>query len=369
MCIRRIAIPITVVFLLISFLFVISGCGQKQEAATAKQEQTQNKEPEKIVLKVAVNVNETHHLFKEGVKVFGERAEKLSNGRLKFDYYLSGTLGKDQEMIDLLNKGVCDIGNTHPTYNTGLMPLCNVATLPGAAPDAGVATRVLNQLVKDKNSIFYKIDFERNNIIPLIPNAQALYEIVTTKKAGPVKTMEDVKGLKLRSGGGMLDEVCKLLGAVPVMTTATEQYDALARGTVDGGVFNLPAVIPNRVCEVAKYSTYGAAVGSFVCTWSVSKRVWEKLPDWAKEAITKAADEATENQASYLEKAVPDVRKELEQKWGWEFYELPVAEKERIHQALSSAWDKWEKDLNGRGLPGTEAVKVWREAIKNYKGK
>src|SRR5207248_4398775 len=63
----------------------------------------------------------------------------------------------------------------------------------------------------------------------------APFQVHTTRKL--VKTLEDLAGMKLRSGGGQVAAVVKQLGAIPVTMAAPESYNALERGIVDGTVF------------------------------------------------------------------------------------------------------------------------------------
>ena len=73
-----------------------------------------------------------------------------------------------------------------------------------------------------------------------------------TKK--PVKTLDDVKGLKIRSPGGHQTNYIKSLGAEPIFMPLGDVYMAMETGTIDGIVTCVPLVSPFKLHEVAKHA-------------------------------------------------------------------------------------------------------------------
>ena len=55
----------------------------------------------------------------------------------------------------------------------------------------------------------------------------------TTKRWGPIKRLEDIKGCKIRSSGGYRSKAMEAMGAIPVTSASPDAYAALERGALD----------------------------------------------------------------------------------------------------------------------------------------
>lgn len=82
--------------------------------------------------------------------------------------------------------------------------------------------------------------------------ATEAYPLATNK---PVRTLKDLKGLKLRAAGGPPADMTKALGAVPVTIPMPDTYLALQKGVIDGYWYSHESVLGFRTYEVTKYVT------------------------------------------------------------------------------------------------------------------
>ncbi|MFZ7101428.1 MAG: TRAP transporter substrate-binding protein DctP [Peptococcaceae bacterium] len=349
------------IVLLVIMVTVAAGCGTPEKTGDASKDDKGEQAREDISLTLASFWPENHFVEASGNLYFMKRVEELSEGKIKFEYHPGSVLGPAQDAIEMINSGIADIAAVCPTYLSGAMPLSNVSALPGAITSGEHGTLVLHRLVTDRDSIFFKTDFERNGIIPLAAGTNTPYEIATTEKFGAIESVDDLKGLKLRSGGGPQDVAILALGATPIQTVAAEQYEAIARGVVDGGVFPIPSLISNRTYEVLKYSSYGVGMSSFAITISISERKWESLPDWAKDVLLKAGEETAAYQGKFFDETTDKSKKELESEYGIIFYELPQSEMTKIFEPVWGTWAKAHEDL---GYPAQEAIEKWNEMSK-----
>jgi TRAP-type mannitol/chloroaromatic compound transport system substrate-binding protein len=108
-----------------------------------------------------------------------------------------------------------------------------------------------------------------------------------------IKTMDDVKGLKIRIPG-FGAEVFSALGAVPQSLPGGEIYPALERGAIDAAEWVGPYDDEKLgFYKVAKYYYYpGWWEPGPVLSFYVNKEQWEKLPKHYQSAFTAAAAEA-----------------------------------------------------------------------------
>src|SRR3546814_5667675 len=70
-------------------------------------------------------------LSEEGDQVLIKRAEELSGGRLKFEYYPAQQLGKFKDNLSLVERRVADIAGISPAYTSEEFPISGVTDLPG----------------------------------------------------------------------------------------------------------------------------------------------------------------------------------------------------------------------------------------------
>ena len=79
-----------------------------------------------------------------------------------------------------------------------------------------------------------------------------IYHLVTTE---PVRSMADLEGLRLRSGGKPWSRFAESFGASPVNLPVGETFEAMSQGTIDGTMTSLADLLSFRLVEVADYIT------------------------------------------------------------------------------------------------------------------
>ena len=71
----------------------------------------------------------------------------------------------------------------------------------------------------------------------------------------PVKTADDLKGLRLRSGGAPFSRWAEHFGAVPASVTVNDQFEAMSQGVIDGSIASVADLLSFRLIELAKSVT------------------------------------------------------------------------------------------------------------------
>ena len=100
--------------------------------------------------------------------------------------------------------------------------------------------------------------------------------LITSKKQ--VKTMEDLKGMKIRVPGGPATEQMRALGAVPVLIPMPDNYQSLDKGVIDGMDTSWDATYSFRLYEVVKYYTFAPLFFNTYFSMAMNKQKWESLP-------------------------------------------------------------------------------------------
>jgi len=314
---------------------------------------------ETITLKLTDHFPATHLVGKAAISPFAKRVEELTGGKVKMPYFPNQQLGKAPEMLYLVQQGVADISYIAPVYMAGRLPFNSVISLPSPA---GNSMEVSKIGVKIMNTGEYLKEWEMNGIKPLWVIMTPPYDIQTTKK--PVTKLADLKGLKLRTPGGIQDTFAPLVGVVPVAAPGPELYEVISRGVADGSVMSYASLRSYHIDDIIKYSTYGANFGIFGGMYGINMKKWVSLPEDIKKAIDKASNEATIAQAKAWDDAQSTLRKEFEAK-GIKIYELTNADKKEWAKALVPMRDKWIESI--QKVAGWEkAVKEFEEVIQSF---
>lgn len=107
----------------------------------------------------------------------------------------------------------------------------------------------------------------------------------------PIRTMEDLKGKKYRSGAANFGRWAEAVGGTKVSVPGNDIYEAMAQGVVDCGMFSATELTNLQLFDVTKYITTKIPGGVFagVATNSINRDVWADLNDAQREAIFKAS--------------------------------------------------------------------------------
>ncbi len=173
-------------------------------------------------------------IFSNVIKPFADEVEKATNGTLKIELYPNGALGRaPAQQAQLVLDGVADIAFVVPPFTPGRFPDTGVIELPGLFKNFAEATAVFTRMV---NSGIIR---DYNNYVILAAWTTPPFSIHGTKS---IKTIDDLKGKKIRASGTMQNDTLKALGAVAVAIPPTEVPEAIARKTIDATT-SQPAVI------------------------------------------------------------------------------------------------------------------------------
>lgn len=309
-------------------------------------------------LRVADSLPNGHYISRLMLAPWMAEVTKRTNGAIEFDYFPGQQLGKATDMLTLTQNGVTDIGYIGPAYVSDKMPVSEVALLPNSFANSCEGTMAYWKVARQ--GVVEKQDYAANKIKLLLAVALPPYQILTLKT--PVATLEDLKGLKLRSTGGAQDITVRTLGAVPVRMAAPDTYESLARGTLDGVVFPLDSIIAYNVEKLVKHSTENANFSSFILAYSISDASWNKLKPEVQKIMLDVAAETVKAACAGIDRQDAETKQKLQQA-GITFKPLTPEFTAQFDVISKEVADKWAAGLDGRGKQGTEALKEFRAAL------
>ncbi|CAM5791720.1 TRAP transporter substrate-binding protein [Ottowia pentelensis] len=296
-----------------------------------------------IKLKYA-NSYPTGHPSDLRAKEFIAEVEKLSGHKIEISYFPAEQLGKAKDMLSVCGKGIADICDIHVTYFAGQLPYNNTIVLPlwTTAVEGSAIYQWMLESVPDVRG-----EFDKFNVIPLYGSTTPSYNVATVEK--PVRSLEDLKGLKLKTAGGLYDTIAKHYGITPVSIPAAETYEALQRGLVSGVIFNYPSIRSYRLNDIVKYITDGMRAGGYPGAVIMNKRAWQKLPKESQQVIAEAARKMSAVVGQSWDSQQDVVREEF-RKQGIEIYELTPEQKVTWVKELSGLPEQYIKEIESRGF-------------------
>ncbi len=313
--------------------------------------------PEKVwELSIAHHVGVKHHLHINAWEPLAAEITKESKGRLKATVYPAAALGKPDAELDLCQKGAIDIAMIYPIYTPSRFPLSDVVSLPFAIPSSEVGLKVVNKLI-EKNLL----DSTLTDRVIGWWGTTSPYQFFLKKK---VLKYEDLKGLRLRSPGGLMTKSLEALGAVPMAVPGAEFQNAFERGVIDGGVVDFGSGPGYKLEEYSKHVIV-ANMGVTMNGVTMNKNKYNALPKDLQKVIDNAMQNFLKNNTNSFDMADRDSAKVFE-KAGIPVYHFPAAEKARWMKATEPVYSNWLKDTKQKGLPADKTYGEFKRLIKEY---
>lgn len=265
-----------------------------------------------------------------------DRVEELTNGGVKFDKFPGEMLVKAADCYEAVRDGVTQAGIYIIPYEAGLIPLPTIKELPFSFVNLETHNLMWHKmLVAGLQDYFHSYGIHIVNDMTVTPNG-----FWTSKRWGPIKRLEDLKGCKVRSPGGYISKALDAMGAVPIAMPSPEAYTAMERGTLDCISMPEAAQVAFRLYEVTKYITradYGTT-GVPIC---VNLKVWNSLPLDIQKIMLQAGRDAEVNYIKDAEKYQKEVIDPAVLKSGIEIISLTADERERMKKACAPVWEEW----------------------------
>jgi TRAP-type transport system periplasmic protein len=285
---------------------------------------------------------------------FCEEVNKKLAGKVEVTQYPAGTLLSAPKMASGVAAGIADIGLAHCSYSRGRFPVMELTELPLGASSSYILTHVINDFY-DK---FKPKEWDAYH--PLIFSASPPSTIQTLKK--PVRTLEDLKGLKIR-GTGRSGDIVKALGAITTPVEMMDMYESLRRGVIDGNMGPYEQLKSFRTGEVLRYHSVAWQAGSGYTFYVIfNKNKWNSLPAEVKKVFDETARAYIEPWAVEWNKTDLDGLEFFKQQGG-QVIPIPDAEIQKWVKAVQPVIDDYKKDMVGKGFKAEE-VDSWISFIK-----
>ena len=319
---------------------------------------------EQIVLKVHHMLPPTSNPQVRLIQPWCDKINKESNDRLKCQIYPSMQLGgTPPQLFDQVRDGVVDVVWTVPTYAAGRFSKSEVFELPFMVHTAKGGSQALWQYVQ-KNALD---EFKGTRPILMHVHDGSVLHFVNKQP----KTLEDLRGLKIRAATRINARMLAALGATPVQMPLPQVAEALSKGVIDGAMVPWEGVPAIKLQEIAKYHLEpplgSPRFSNTIFVVAMNPEKYDSLPPDLKKVID--ANSGLAMSAAAGEKgwdAVVDIHRKLARERGNTFAQLSEAEYARWVKASENVDDDWVKEVNAKGADGKRLLEEARALIKQY---
>ncbi len=299
------------------------------------------------------------------MRPWADRVMKQSNGRIKIQVYPSMQLGgTPPQMFDQIKDGITDIGWTVAGYSAGRFPAFEIFELPFMVNSASGGSRALWEFVQINK--LDKTEFKDVKLLAVHQHDEPHFHMVDK----PIKTLADLKGMKVRAATRITSKLLAALGATPVGMPITQVSDALSKGVINGALLPWEIVPSIKAHELVKYHSeidpQSPWLYATVFVFAMNKEKYASLPLDLKKIIDANSGPELSMSIGKMadEEAIP--ARKLAVVRGNTFNTISMDELKNWHKAAQTVTDDWIKDLNKRGLDGKALVNSARELIQKY---
>ncbi len=268
-----------------------------------------------------------------GSKAFADRMSEFSGGRFKIQTFPGGALGNALRVSETVKNGVAECGHLWMGWDWGKDP---TTVLFGGYAGSMDSERMLHWLYgAGGDALQRQYRDEKDGLVSIPLFIRTAEAFLHSRK--PVRNLNDLKGLKLRTAGAWL-EMAKDLGAAPVTTPGGDVYPMLERGAIDATEWGtLWENISVGFHKVAKYviipGVHQPCAPFELC---INKETWAKVAPADQRLIEQVAKLVTYE--SWIRIGVEDAKAlDFYKKAGNEIIELDV-EVQRQARKIGRDW-------------------------------
>jgi TRAP-type C4-dicarboxylate transport system substrate-binding protein len=299
-------------------------------------------------------------------KAWMDKVEKDSGGRIKFEAYPAMQLGGTPvQLYDQARDGVVDIIWTLPGNTAGRFPRVEVFELPFMMSNAEATSKAYWEYMQT----MAPDEFKDTQVIALHVHGPGV--IHTAEKA--VKSVGDMRGLKMRAPTRQVTKLMGALGATPVGMPLPQIPDALSKGTIQGCVIPWEVVPSVKVHELTKFhAEFDPAGGSLYTTtfvMAMNKNKYNALPPDLKKVIDANSGMATSAWLGKVQQGGDVAGRKAASDRGNTIFNVSATEAQEFRRRSRQIEVEWVEDMNKRGFDGRKLLETARSLIdKHTKG-
>jgi TRAP-type transport system periplasmic protein len=210
------------------------------------------------------------------IEPWAQKVNKEGAGVLTVKVYVGYSLVNMVNTLDRVTDGIADMAFCILGPVSSQFPKTLVSTLPFEAQNAHEAGLALQRL--------YEKGVIADEWTKVKPIAFGDFANLTYHTARPVKTIDDLKGMKLSVQGRIEGQTLEALGGTPITLPINEVYESLKRGLVEGSAIGWPAAVDFKLTEITKHHLL-ESLGGASAVMIMNNKTYAQLSGKAKQVI------------------------------------------------------------------------------------
>ena len=296
-------------------------------------------------------------------KPWMDKVEKESGGRIKFEAYPAMQLGGTPvQLYDQVKDGVVDVVWTLPGNTAGRFPRVEVFELPFIMNNAEATSKAFWEYVQTAAPD----EFKDTQLLALQVHGPGVIHTVDK----PVKSIADMRGLKLRAPTRQVTKLLGVLGATPVGMPLPGIPDALSKGTINGCVIPWEVVPSVKVNELTKFhAEFDLAGGSLYTTtfvMAMNKAKYNALAPDLKKVVDNNSGMATSAWFGKTQQGNDVPGRKTASDRGNTIYTVSAAEAQEFRRKSRTVEVEWVEDMNKKGFDGKKLLDTARALIEKH---
>lgn len=311
------------------------------------------------VLTMSSWVPPSHPLTKDMLVGWAADVEKASNGRIKFQMlpkHPSAATGT----FDAVRDGLVDVSYVTASYTPARHALPKLAELPGAG-----ATAEINSVAYSR--VYWKHlhqvgEYKGVKLLAVFTHGPG--QMFNTKKV--IDSVDDIVGMKIRTGGGVADDAARALGASAFVKPAPESYELLSSGVADGVFFPQESIASFKLDKVVKHATifpggfYSSSFGFFM-----NEDKFNKLSKEDQDVIMSLSGEKFARFTGKIWDNADRVGNEALKAAGVTITPASATLVSGVRQKTAGLEADWIKAATAKGVDGAKVLAEFRQELKN----
>lgn len=285
---------------------------------------------------------------------FVDEFAKRTKGKHNIQVFWGGSVAKTGEIPDALAAGVGDFGDIITPYFPDKFPLNNAVGffIPQPNPTLKIA-----ELMEEWHKKYPQFEQElaKTNLRAIGYRPLEEYGLLCTK---PVRSADDLKGLRVRTYGFAYPALVEALGATPVSINTAEAYEALERGIIDCTPIGPALARGWKYDEVAKYYNevpFGASFGHLI---AMNLDSYNGMDEETRKIVDQLGKDYAKEYARLLDKDRDRVHELWKGKLGVTIVPFPREDLAKVvdDQKIQSVRKEWIDRAKARGVPAEAIV-------------
>lgn len=282
--------------------------------------------------------------------------EEATEGRVTLQ--VTEDLGPPAAQMDLIADGVADASWIFHGHMAGRFELTQLPEFPTFEPFSSEAASAAYWRTHQE---YLAQAGEHRGIDVMAMGVHGPGQIFTSEK---VERLEELRGKRLRVGGGIMSDLANLLGFTGVALPPTGVYEAASQGVIDGAMLTLEGLRSFRVAEVAPYTLSvdgGFYRGSFAIV--LNPMIWDQISDEDRQAIEEVSGERLSRLFGYMMDVQDQRGVAFAEEQGNTFTQASDDDIAMLEEEVAELQQQWFEKASARGVDGEAALEHFREQL------